>query len=242
MRYLVISDIHGNVEALERILEEIKASNPDIIASLGDVVGYGANPGECIDIVQEWAHIRIIGNHDLVAAGLTDSEGFNPAARKAILWTVNSLDPGHRDILEEYDPIRRYNQCLFAHASPVSPLDWEYIYTVGQARKIFEGSSEKYIFIGHTHIPNIIIYNKKEGCRVSSSSMVQVEPESRYLINVGSIGQPRDGIAASSFALLDTKKAKLMIKRVPYDIETAQEKIRSAGLPESLASRLATAR
>ena len=242
MRYLVFSDIHGNVEALEGIIEEIDSSRPDITVSLGDVVGYGASPGECIDIVDEYAQIRIGGNHDLVAAGLEDGDYFNQTAQRAIRWTIDSLASSHREKLEEYDPLRRYGDCVFAHASPISPLDWEYIYTVKQARTIFENFSERFIFIGHTHIPGIIAYNEKDSCQVIRSNSVELNNRSRYLINVGSIGQPRDGIAAASFAILDLKKGRAMIRRIPYDILTAQQKIRSVGLPESLAARLATAR
>jgi predicted phosphodiesterase len=242
MQYIVFSDIHGNVQALEKIIEEIETIRPDIVVSLGDVVGYGASPADCIDIVQDYAHLRIGGNHDLAAVGLTESDDFNVMAKRAIAWTSNNLSSKHRHILENYDSLRRYGQCLFTHASPVSPLNWDYIYTVKQARTIFEKCTEKYIFIGHTHIPAIITYNESNGCKVYPSSIVQVEIGTRYLINVGSVGQPRDGIAAAGFALFDAKKKRISIRRVPYDITSAQEKIRSAGLPESLALRLGTAR
>ncbi len=242
MFYFIFSDIHGNVEALERVVEEIEIARPDVVVSLGDVVGYGANPAECIDIVQKIAHIRIGGNHDLAAAGLTESDCFNPTAKKSIRWTVTSLDPSRRDILEEYDPLRRHGSCLFAHASPLSPLNWDYVYTVDQAKRIFDSFFEKYIFIGHTHIPGIISYSEENGIRVVTGTVVQVQPGTRYLVNVGSVGQPRDGMAAASFVMLDTKKEWIMIRRVPYDIMSAQDKIRSVGLPESLALRLATAR
>lgn len=242
MRYLVFSDVHGNLEALEMVLEEITSLRPDIIVSLGDVVGYGANPVECIELVQEHTHIRVGGNHDLAAIGLEDSDTFNPTAKRAILWTARELEPRHREILERYDPVRRYGGCVFAHGSPISPLDWEYVYTVGQAKNIFKQCGEKFIFIGHTHVPGIIAYNKHDGCKVIEHSIVSITAGSRYLINVGSIGQPRDGIAAASFAILDLKKNTILIRRVPYDITSAQEKIQSVGLPESLAMRLATAR
>ncbi|UCF04258.1 MAG: metallophosphoesterase family protein [bacterium] len=242
MRYLVFSDIHGNVEALYRVLEELEVLRPDIVVSLGDVVGYGANPGDCIEIVQTHTHIRIGGNHDLAAVGLTSSDDFNGTAKRAITWTSRNLNPTHRDMLEGYDTIRRHGDCLFTHASPISPMDWEYVYTVPQAKEIFENFSEKFIFIGHTHVPGIITYRERDGCAVASSQTLQIEHGTRYLINVGSIGQPRDGIAAASFALVDLKKGKISIRRAPYDIVSAQQKIRSAGLPESLALRLATAR
>lgn len=242
MRYFIFSDIHGNVEALEKVLEEVPALRPDIVVSLGDVVGYGANPGDCIEIVQEFAHVRIGGNHDLAAVGLTSSDDFNNTAKRAITWTSLNLNAQHREMLEGYDTIRRHDRCLFAHASPTFPMDWEYIYTVPQAREIFENFKEQFIFIGHTHVPGIITYRERDGCMVARRPSLQVEPGTRYLVNVGSIGQPRDGIAAASFAILDVKKGMLSIRRVPYDIVSAQKKIRTAGLPESLALRLATAR
>jgi diadenosine tetraphosphatase ApaH/serine/threonine PP2A family protein phosphatase len=242
MRYLIFSDIHGNIEALERVLEEAAIFQPDLIVSLGDVVGYGANPNECIDVVQAAAHIRIGGNHDVAAAGLIDTDTFSATAKRAIVWTSRSLDPRRRDLLGEYDTVRRYGDCVFAHASPANPMEWEYVYTMVQANRIFRDVSERFVFIGHTHVPAIIEHQSSAECRLVGSTIVQLDPASRYLVNVGSIGQPRDGIAAASFALLDLKKETLSIRRVPYDIRSAQEKIRTVGLPESLALRLATAR
>jgi diadenosine tetraphosphatase ApaH/serine/threonine PP2A family protein phosphatase len=242
MRFLVFSDIHGNIEALERVLEEAERLRPDMIVSLGDVVGYGANPNECVSLVQQVASIRIGGNHDVAAAGIIDTDTFNSTAQKAIQWTTRAIRPRNRDTLGEYDTVRRYAECIFAHASPVSPMDWEYVYTINQANAIFEKISEKFIFIGHTHVPAIIEHNGVLGSRVVGGTFLAIAPESRYLVNVGSVGQPRDGIAAASFALLDVKKGTITIRRVPYDIRSAQDKIRSVGLPESLADRLATAR
>ena len=121
-------------------------------------------------------------------------------------------------------------------------MDWEYVYTIGQANRIFAETSERFIFIGHTHVPAIIEHHGARGSRVLGGTLLTMEPDARYLINVGSIGQPRDGVAAASFALLDAKKGVVTIRRVPYDIRSAQEKIRNVGLPESLALRLATAR
>jgi len=242
MRFLVFSDIHGNVEALERVLEEADRLRPDMVVSLGDVVGYGANPNECISLVQEAARIRIGGNHDVAAAGIIGTDTFNSTAQRAIRWTSRAIHPSHRDALAEYDTVRRYGECIFAHASPLSPMEWEYVYTINQANAIFEKTTEKYIFIGHTHVPAIIEHNGMRGSKVVSGTLSVIAPESRYLVNVGSIGQPRDGIAAASFALLDAKKRTITIRRVPYDIRSAQEKIRNVGLPESLAERLATAR
>jgi len=242
MRFLVLSDVHGNVDALERVLEEAERLRPDMIVSLGDVVGYGANPNECINLIQEAASIRIGGNHDVAAAGIIGTDTFNSTAQRSIAWTSQMIHPRHRDALSEYDTVRRFGECVFAHASPLSPMEWQYIYTINQANAIFEKIAEKYIFIGHTHVPAIIEHSGARGSNVVGGTFARITPESRYLINVGSIGQPRDGIAAASFVLLDAKKGTISIRRIPYDIRSAQEKIRSVGLPESLAERLATAR
>jgi len=241
MRYLIFSDIHGNLDALERVAEEISILRPDITISLGDVVGYGANPNECIDMVENLAKIKIAGNHDLAVAGLIDTQNFNHIAREAIQWTRDELRTDYINILSEYDTVRRYRESLFVHASPISPLDWEYIYTVNQAKDIFTRYYEKFIFIGHTHVPAIISYGP-DGLKVEENTRIKIDEYKRYLINVGSVGQPRDGIVAASFALLDEKKGIISIRRVPYDVRTAQEKIISVGLPETLAMRLASAR
>jgi diadenosine tetraphosphatase ApaH/serine/threonine PP2A family protein phosphatase len=242
MRYLVFSDVHGNIEALDRVLEEADALRPDMLVSLGDVVGYGASPNECVSRVQERAAIRIGGNHDVAAAGLIGTDTFAAVARNTMEWTARTINPLCRDYLNEYDTVRRYGECVFAHASPVAPMEWEYIHTVSQAQSIFAKISERYIFIGHTHIPGIIEHSGAKGVRVIGGTFCAVDAESRYLVNVGSIGQPRDGIAAASFGLLDARKGTITIRRVPYDIGSAQDKIRAVGLPEALAARLATAR
>ena len=242
MRYLVFSDIHGNVQALERIVEEIDALRPDIVVSLGDVVGYGADPARCVEIVDETADIRVAGNHDLAAVGIQSVETFSLTAREAIGWTTRRLDPPHRAAIERFDPIRRHDRCLFAHASPVAPLDWPYISTVGQAREALDASADRFVFVGHTHIPGIIARWPDGECAVVGNGFVQTTPGARYLVNVGSVGQPRDGNAAACFALVDTKKGRISIRRVAYDVGSAQNRIRTSGLPESLASRLAAAR
>jgi diadenosine tetraphosphatase ApaH/serine/threonine PP2A family protein phosphatase len=242
MKYLVFSDIHGNLQALEKVIEEIGEIRPDFVVSLGDVVGYGASPSACVEAVEEHCDIKICGNHDFVAAGLADSENFNITARISIEWTKNSLSAGQKEILASYETVKRHGECLFAHSSPVNPLDWEYIYTLGQAERIFRETDERFIFIGHTHVPGIIGHDPVSGCSVENRSIFEAEPGRRYLINAGSIGQPRDGVSAAGFLLIDTKRGMINTRRIPYDVAEAQEKIRAEGLPESLASRLVVAR
>lgn len=242
MRYLVFSDIHGNLEALERALEETRRSRADLAVSLGDVVGYGASPDECVALVQEIAQLRIGGNHDVAAAGLIETASFSETAREALRWTSRAIAPRTRELLGEYDTVRRHGDCVFAHASPVAPMDWEYVRTLAQADVIFARTAERFVFVGHTHVPGIIERHGNGAMRVVRGPLAATVPGCRYLVNVGSVGQPRDGVAAASYAILDTRKELLTIRRVPYDIRGAQDRIRSAGLPETLAERLATAR
>jgi len=242
MKYLVFSDIHGNAQALETVVEEIGGIRPDFVVSLGDVVGYGANPSDCVDLVKEHCDIRICGNHDYVAAGLADSENFNVTARISIEWTKNCLTSNHKEQLAAYDMVKRHGDCLFSHSSPVSPLDWEYIYTLGQAERIFRETDERFIFVGHTHVPGIISHDIHSGCRVETGTKLEIEPGRRYLINTGSVGQPRDGVSAASFAIVDVQRGRINLRRISYDVSEAQERIRAEGLPESLASRLVVAK
>ena len=242
MKIIVYSDIHANVEAFGKVLSDLRGRNPDLLVSLGDVVGYGADPGRCIDLVNGSSDIRIIGNHDFAASEETGGERFNLTAALSIEWTRNNLSDTHKSMLRDYNPLQTYDDCLFAHSSPISPLDWDYVYTIGQAESIFAEFKHRFIFIGHTHIPGVISFNEKTGAIVETGTSVSIEPKRRYLINPGSVGQPRDGKSEASYGSLDLDDNKIRIHRVGYDILHAQNRIRSKGLPESLASRLATAR
>ncbi|MBN1163249.1 MAG: metallophosphoesterase family protein [Candidatus Krumholzibacteriota bacterium] len=242
MKYFIFSDIHANVEALQKVIGEISSRQPDLVVSLGDVVGYGADPVECVKLVNQHAHIKICGNHDLAAAGLVDTKNFNTTANLSINWTKQELGPEEIECLRNYDPIRRHDNCLFVHASPISPLAWDYIYTISQAERIFKIFNDKYIFIGHTHVPGVISYSEEKGCGIVTESEITVKPGSRYLVNTGSVGQPRDGVKEASFTVLDTVTETISMRRVSYDIRGAQTKILAQGLPESLALRLASAK
>lgn len=242
MRIVVLSDIHANLEAFEKVIETVRTLEPDLTVSLGDVVGYGADPGRCVDLVQDQAQVRIFGNHDMAAAGMIDSCNFNASASLSIEWTKNTLEPRHIEILSGYDHIFTYGECLFTHASPTAPLKWEYVYTMVQAAEIFEKFSEKFIFIGHTHIPAVISIDGDGDQEVAAEPVITINPGTRYLINAGSVGQPRDGLNAAGFTLLDTGEMMIHMMRVPYNVRAAQMKIRDIGMPEPLAVRLATAR
>lgn len=242
MKVFVFSDTHSNLEALEEVFARAREHKPDIIASLGDVVGYGADPAGCVELVDEKADIKICGNHDLAAAGIIDTSDFNRTASLAIDITRGELGRDHIRRIRKYSRTESRDGMLFAHSSPLSPMDFDYVYTVRQAKKIFSETAEKFIFIGHTHIPGVISDHPGEGTRIERGTAVRIDPDSRYLINAGSVGQPRDGIKAASYIVVDMEKGLIDMERTAYDIMSAQAKIREKGLPESLAARLATAR
>lgn len=242
MKFLVLSDIHANSDALEKVLGEASSIGADLIVSLGDVVGYGANPRRCVELVEKYADIKICGNHDLAAIGETDTSNFNTIASISIEWTSHVLSEEDKELIGRYDPIVSRDGCLFAHSSPSAPLEWEYIYTTRQADRIFREFSERLIFIGHTHVPGIISYKNGQAPQVEHSPLVRLDPSLRYLVNTGSVGQPRDGVGAASFAEVDLGAGIIRMHRTPYDIMSAQARIRTEGLPEPLAERLATAK
>jgi len=242
MKILVLSDIHANLDALEKVIAASSALAPDMIVCLGDVVGYGANPGECVELIDRHADVRICGNHDLAAAGVQDYSNFNGVASISIEWTRHALDEREIGLLKKYEPTRSLEGCLFSHASPVDPLAWEYIYTMNRARILMDEVSERIVFVGHTHIPGIISFDRDGDGRVEENTLLRLEPDRRYLVNTGSVGQPRDGVDAASFVMLDLEEDMLNMHRASYDVISAQKKIRAEGLPEALAGRLASAK
>ncbi len=242
MKILVLSDIHANLDALERVIEEAGRLGPAMLVCLGDVVGYGANPRECIRMIDSHADVKICGNHDLAAAGVQDYANFNSVASISIEWTSHALEAGDIALLKGYEPTRSMEDCLFTHASPVDPLGWEYIYTMSRARYVMDHVAERIVFVGHTHIPGVISFDADGAGRVEHDRVVRLEPDRRYLVNSGSVGQPRDGIDAASFSMLDLDENTLSMHRTSYDVVRAQSRIRAEGLPEVLAGRLTRAR
>jgi predicted phosphodiesterase len=229
MKIAIISDIHSNFEALTRAFEVIDASNIDEIICLGDVVGYGANPNECVDMIKERCSIVLKGNHDEAVVKTERGKEFNKLARSAIEWTHNELRNENLDYLSTLPFLSRKNGLLFVHSSPMDPESWHYIITVAHAANLFSSFDESICFIGHTHIPGIFNPKKKA---------LSITKDDRYIINVGSVGQPRDGNPMLSFGILDTDVWEFKIIRKAYDIGTASAKIFEKGLPHELGLRL----
>jgi predicted phosphodiesterase len=257
MRVLVISDVHANLVALEEVLVDAErvawgdGRGFDAVWSLGDIVGYGPRPNECIRRLQQFdGHLRVAGNHDWAVLGRIDIDEFNPEARKSVLWTRQQLDSASLAYLERVPdhPIRPASGGDFTitHASPRHPV-WEYIYNKAVASENFAYFESRYCLVGHTHVPRI--YRSApdpETGRLACTAYAPVEDQDinisdlhRLILNPGSVGQPRDKDARAAYALLDTERETMHFRRVRYDFEITQSQMRQAGLPERLIARLA---
>ena len=235
MRYAIISDIHANLEAFHSVLGEIDGSGVDRIICLGDIVGYGADPNECLEIIKSRNIRSLIGNHDKAACGLTEPTGFNPAAREAALWTRGKLAEGNRKYLRGLPEEDVIDGFMIVHGAPSDPD--KYILSVRDAASEFPLLEDRTLcFFGHTHVS--IIYTLADGgVDVSRAERLQLRDGVSYLVNPGSVGQPRDRDPRASFAIYDDR-GEVEFRRVEYPIEAAGKKIIDSGLDAFLAERL----
>ncbi len=239
MTYGIIADIHGNLEALRAVLENIKSNKKKIekIICLGDIVGYGADPGECIRIAEKISDVILAGNHDFAVCGQTSIEDFNSYAREAVLWSKDALNEQELNFLKGLPLKYREKNIDFVHSSLHRPLSWRYLSGTPDTYIDFQIMGKKALFVGHTHTP-VIFENFGTEVKRLTSYELSLSPDKKYIINPGSVGQPRDGDPRASFAIFDLEKKFVKIIRVEYDIKEAQRKILAAGLPEVLADRL----
>jgi diadenosine tetraphosphatase ApaH/serine/threonine PP2A family protein phosphatase len=249
MRALVLSDIHGNLHALQAVLAV--APSHDELWNLGDMVGYGGCPNEVLDLLRPLATINVRGNHDRVCCGITSSQGFNPIAAEAAAWTQRHLTPDHLAWLRQVPmgPVLASDRVLCAHGSPLH--EDQYIASMRDAWTPLQRMSTEITFFGHTHVQGGFSLHQQEWeedrpLYTTHHSFehfsMDVPPGSRHLLNPGSVGQPRDGDWRAAFALYDDATEQVTFFRVPYDVAAAQAAIRAAHLPERLAARLATGR
>ncbi len=231
MKYAIISDIHSNLEALTKALEIIDQRSVDEIICLGDIVGYGANPNECLALIRQGCSIVIKGNHDEALLNESITAHFTEDARLAIVWTRKRINEENISYLRTLSLSMEKDDLLFAHASPCYPEQWKYILEDTAAANALHCFSNPLCFIGHTHVPALF----SAAGRVHS--IMQGE---RFLVNVGSIGQPRDGNIDLSFGIFDTHNWSYENIRNPYDVETAARKILDSELPPRLGQRLLT--
>jgi len=229
MKYAIISDIHSNLEALTKALTIIDERKVDEIICLGDIVGYGANPNECVNLVRSRCAAAVLGNHDAAALDTSQAHDFNAIARRAVLWTSDELIPENKEYLSGLPMTTVRENIRFVHASPHLPDAWDYIIDADDASRAVRFLQERICFIGHTHVPGIF------NGRGRAKAVLQDE---QYLVNVGSVGQPRDGNPMLSFGIFDSIAWTFELVRSDYDIQTAAEKIYAARLPEELGNRL----
>lgn len=243
MRYLLFSDVHSNLEALQATLELSEKYEPFQLMCLGDIVGYGADPARCIDEIGNRANLILAGNHDLAVADVIPFDDFNPIARQAVDWTRNMLGGEDKELLSNLPLQYIDGDYCFTHASPIDPIKFGYIRTLEDVADVFNHIGQKICFVGHTHLPVIVTLNKNTGAmEVVRESKIHIETDYRYFINVGSLGQPRDNNPDSCMVLFDEDDGTIEFLRAPYNISASQEKILSEGLPSYLAERLLLAR
>lgn len=236
MKYAVISDIHANLESFQSVLEEIESTGADRIICLGDIVGYGAEPNECVEMIRNRNITAIMGNHDSAACGMSEPFNFNPVAQEAILWTRRELTEENSEFLRSLTGMEIIDDFLIVHGA-ISDPD-KYIMSSYDAEAEFNLFGKfDLCFFGHTHVA--VCFAGING-RVDSitDEIFELRREIKYLINPGSVGQPRDRDPRASFLIYEREKEKVTFKRVEYDIKSAQKKIINKGLNRILADRL----
>jgi len=237
MKLGILSDIHGNREALEVVLADVAAQGVQAIGCLGDFVGYGASPNDCIGILRAIVEVAVLGNHDVAALGRLKLGGFQSDAATTARWTMDQLEPDHRAWLEALPYTAQWRGVRLVHATPSEPEDWHYVLSIADAEIEFHAFRERIGFIGHSHVPGVFA---TDGAQITytRASSVPLRSGLRYLVNVGSVGQPRDGDPRAAWMLYDDEGDTLEHRRVAYDVERSGTRIREAGLPLFLAERL----
>jgi predicted phosphodiesterase len=240
MKFAILADIHGNLEALQTVLEDAKKEKCTHYCCLGDVVGYNANPKECLDIIRGMGMPCIKGNHDEMCSTDESMEGFNEYAAEAVQWTRLQLSEDDRKWLRDLKYFRLVASFSVVHATLDGPQRWGYVFNKLEAAASFTYQNTAVCFFGHTHVP--VAFIRDSVVRGGTYSKFKIEPGRKYFINVGSVGQSRDGVAKATYVTYDLDDNTIELRRLDYDMATTQAKIRAAGLPERLAERLAEGR
>ena len=246
MRLAVFSDIHANLEALQGVVTDFEDQQIDRYICLGDLIGYGANPNECIDLIRSLPNVIIIlGNHDAAATWDTTPFGMSKTAQQVIFWSMDILTKKNVSFLKRLEPSRVMGDMIFSHANPYNPKAWRYVNSRKYAARTFAKTDNRLAFIGHTHTPMVI--TRKNFFQMSFekpgvSSVYTVTAKGRQIYNCGSVGQPRDGRPLACYLIYDTRTRQITFRRIAYDHQKTAAKILAAGLPAFLAHRLAKGR
>ncbi len=242
MRYGVFSDVHSNSEALQAVLEYYEDTSIDKYLSVGDLVGYAADPQECIAKIMPLATVTVAGNHDWAAVGLFSLEHFNAEAAKAIIWTKKRLSSQEKKFLGSLELTFDNEDLTLVHSTLKDPATFSYLTNSESARSTFDLLNKQICFVGHTHLAGIFIQSQDGEIEYFEGPMLKLKTENKYIVNVGSVGQPRDGNPAASCCIYDSLKKTVWLKRIDYDFKSSARKIAACGLPLFLAERLSIGR
>ena len=240
MRYAILGDIHANLEGLEAVMQDARDQGVTHYVCLGDVVGYNANPVECLDTIREMECAIVRGNHDHYCAHSDSLEGFHPLAANVVDWTRHQLSDEQRGFLANLKYVDSVETFTVVHSTLDAPGSWGYVFDKLEAEASFSYQSTSVCFYGHTHVP--IAFEKSDAIRSGLFRKLKVQVGKKYFINVGSVGQPRDGDPRASYAIYDLLENCIELRRIAYDYRLTQKKIHDNGLPERLATRLALGR
>lgn len=240
MKYAILGDIHSNLEALTAVLEDARQTGYDRLVSVGDVVGYNANPVECLDLVRAHAWKVVRGNHDHYCGHDEDLGNFHPLAADAVDWTRSQLSAEQRAYLRGLPLSAQVDHFTLVHSTLDTPDMWGYVFDKLEADANFNYQTTAVCFFGHTHVP--LAFEKTDDIRGGLYNTLRVMMGRKYFVNVGSVGQPRDGDPRAAYALYDVERNLIELRRVPYDFTSTQRKILAAGLSERMAARLAIGR
>ena len=240
MRYAIIADIHANLVAFTAVLDHIKRrGGVDEIWCLGDIVGYGPDPCECIELLRQHNHVCVAGNHDWAAIGKLDTSKFNPDAAVACHWTAQQLSPEDIEYLENLPEVIQKGEFTLVHGSPRQPI-WEYLRSANNAKECFAYFQSQFCLVGHSHLPVVFKYDQDGTCSLSqfTSDVGLALGKSRLIINPGGVGQPRDNDPRASYAIYDNETGMIRLYRVPYDIGITQARMVRNNMPIRLVARL----
>lgn len=240
MKYGILGDIHANLSALEAVLARFDEEGVEVVVSVGDIVGYGAAPRECIELVRSRDALVVKGNHDAACVGELDILCFNAYARDAVIWSKNVLRKEDKRWLASLPYTVDRGECSVAHGTYFKPEQFDYIQTPAEADPSLDALDSPVCFIGHSHVPVTLMRMRDDPVRTAYTRDTEVDlgESSRAIVNVGSVGQPRDEDPRAAYAVYDSDEARVWIRRVEYDVALEAERIREAGLPGVLADRL----